>query len=105
MLAHPAIQWCVYTDLEASNGYGAKMSTSHHCVPLPQSQHHVINSANPSGTLNDSIQDWLHIGRRAADDTEDLGRRRLMLQRFAQLRITLLNFFEQPYVLYGDDCL
>src|SRR5262245_20120082 len=105
MLAHPAIQWCVYTDLEASNGYGAQMSTCHHCVLLSESQHHVINSANPSGALNDSIQDRLHIRGRAADDTEDLGRCRLMLQRLAQFCVALLEFLEQPDVLDRDDCL
>src|SRR5262245_28548949 len=102
MLAHPAIQWCVHTDLEASNGYGAQMSPCHHCVPLPQSQHHVINSANPSGALNDSIQDRLNVRGRTADDTEHLGSGSLMLQGFTQFSVALLDLFEQPHVFDGD---
>ena len=32
-------------------------------------------------------------------------RRRLMLQRFGEFRVALLQFFEQPHVLDGDDRL
>ena len=40
-----------------------------------------------------------------ADDAEHLGRCRLMLQRLAQFRIALLQFFEQADVYDGDDSL
>src|SRR5262245_28084087 len=99
MLAHPAIQWCVYADLEASNGYGAKMSPCHHCVPLPQSQHHVINSANPRGALDDGVEHRLHIGGRATDNAKHLGRCRLMFQCLAQFPVTVLDLLEHPNVL------
>ena len=42
-----------------------------------------------------SIQHRLNIGRRAGDDTQDLTRRSLLLQRFLQL-------LEQPDVLERD---
>ena len=102
MLAHPAILWLINTDLDAANGYGTKMSPRNHSVPLAESQHHVINPANPRGALDDGVEDRLHVRGRAADDAEHLGRRRLMLQGLAQFRVALLDLFEQPHVLDGD---
>ena len=70
-----------------------------------ESQQHVIDPTNPRGALDDGVEHRLHVGGRAADDAEHLGRCRLMLQRFAQFRVALLQFFEQPHVLDGDDRL
>ena len=60
-------------------------------VTLAESQHHVIDPTNPRGALDDGVEDRLHVGGRAADDAEHLGRRRLMLQRLAQFCIALLS--------------
>ena len=79
MLAQPAILWLINTDFDAANGYGTKMSPRDQNVPLVESQHHVINPTNPGGTLDDSVEHRLHVGRRAADDAEHLGRRSLVL--------------------------
>ena len=95
MLAHPAKLWLINTDLDAGDGYGTKMSPRNHIVPLAESQHHVIDPANPRGALDDGIEDRLHVRRRAADDAEHLGCRRLMLQRLAQFRVALAEFLEQ----------
>ena len=105
MLAHPAKLWLINTDLDAGGGYGTKMSPRNHSVPLAESQHHVINPANPRGALDDGVEHRLHVRRRAADDAEHLGRRRLMLQRLAQFRVALAEFLEQAHVLDGDDGL
>ena len=105
MLAHPAKLWLINTDLDAANGYGTKMSPRNHSVPLAESQHHVINPTNPRGALDDGVEHRLHVRRRAADDAEHLGRRRLMLQRLAQFRVALLKFLEQSDVLDGDNRL
>ena len=105
MLAHPAKLWLINTDLDAANGYGTKMSPRNHSVSLAESQHHVINPTNPCGALDDGIEHRLHVGRRAADDAEHLGRCGLMLQRLAQFCVALLQFLEQPHVLDGDHCL
>ena len=70
------------------------MSPRNHIVPFAKSQHHVIDPANLRRALDDGIEDRLHVGRRAADDAEHLGRRRLMLQRFAQFCVALLQFLE-----------
>ena len=74
-------------------------------IPLVESQHHIIDPANPRRALDDGVEHRLHVGRRAADDAEHLGRCRLMLQRLAQFCIALAEFFEQANVLDGDDRL
>src|SRR5262245_2437045 len=100
MLAHPAKMRLINTDLDAAHGYGywTKMSPRNQSVPLAESQDHVIDPTDLSRALNDSIEDRLHVRRRAADDAEHFRCRRLMLQGF-------LQFFEQSHVLDGDDRL
>src|SRR5215510_9313052 len=105
MLAHPAKVWLIHTDLDAADGYGAKMSLRNHSVPLLESQHHVIYPTNPRRALHNGVEDRLHVSGRAADDPEHLGRRRLMLQGFSQLCVALLEFFEEAHVLDGDNSL
>ena len=105
MLAHPTKLWFINTDLAAATGYRTKMSPRNHHVPLAESQHHVIDPTNPRRALDDGVEDRLHVRRRAADDAEHLGRRRLMLQGLAQFCIAFLDFLEQPHVLDGDHCL
>ena len=92
----------INTDLGAANGYGTKMSPRNQTVPLVESQHHVIDPTNPGGALDDGVEHRLHVGGRAADDAEHLGRCRLMLQRLAQFRVALAEFLEQAHVLDGD---
>ena len=62
----------------------------------------VIDPANAGGTLDDGVQNRLHVRRRAADDAENLGRRGLMLESLSQFRIALLESLKQPDVLYGN---
>jgi hypothetical protein len=38
----------------------------------------------PRRALGDGVQHWLEVRRRAADDPQDLGRPRLLLQRVGQ---------------------
>ena len=105
MRAHPGKPWVVNIDLGAASGYGTKMSPHNHHVPLPESQHHVINPTNPSGALDDGVEYRLHIGRRAADDAEHLGGCRLIFQRLTQFCVALLDLFKQADVFDGDDRL
>src|SRR5262249_37929957 len=93
------------TDLCAGCWYATKMSPDCHHVLLAQSQHDVIDSTNPGGALYDCIEHRLHVSGRAADDTEHLGRSRLMLQCFPQFCIALLDLLKHPHVLDGDDGL
>src|SRR5262245_52635797 len=81
------------------------MSSRNQIVSLAESQPQVIDSTNPGCALNDRVEHRLHVRRRPADDTEHLGRCRLMLQRLSQFRVALLDLFEEPDVLDCDDCL
>src|SRR5262245_44089927 len=107
MLAHPAKMRLINTDLDAAHGYGywTKMSPRNQSVPLAESQDHVIDPTDLSRALDDGIEHRLHVGRRPTDDAEHFRRCRLMLQRFAQFGITLLQFFEEANVLDSDDRL
>ncbi len=78
------------------------MSTWNHHIAIAESQHHVINPTNLCGALNDGVEDWLHVRRRAADNAKHLRRCRLMFQCLAQLCVALLEFLEQADVLDGD---
>src|SRR5262249_35655254 len=54
--------------------------------------------AQRHSSTDDRIEYWLNVGWRARNDTEDLARCRLPLQRF-------LCLVEKPHVLDGNDCL
>src|SRR5262249_1687911 len=105
MLAHPAILWCINTDLRRRHKHGPKMSPQNHSVPLVESKCYIIDPTNSGGALDDGVEHRLHVRGRAADDTEHLGGCRLMLEGFAQFGVALLQFLEQPDVLDGDDGL
>ena len=105
MLAHPAIFWCITTDLVARHRYGPIMRPRKHNVTVAKAEDHIVYPAYLRRALHDGIEDRLHVGGRAADDAERLGRRRLMFQRLAQLRVALAEFFEQADIFNGDDGL
>src|SRR5215813_6677035 len=58
--------------------------------------------AQPCSVLCNHVEHRLNIGRRTSNDTQDLTRRGLLLQRLSQLAVTILQFLEQPHVLDGD---
>src|SRR5262249_22687139 len=98
MLTHPVKRRFIRTDLNAADRYGTEMGPQNRSVPLVESQNHVINPTNPYGALDYGIEDRLHVRGRPADDAEDLGRCRLMLQCLAQFCVARIEFFEQPHV-------
>src|SRR5262252_2058831 len=55
--------------------------------------------------LQHGLEYRFQLARRARDDAEDLGGRRLLLQRLAQIIGALPQLVEQPRVLDGDDGL
>src|SRR5712691_1537725 len=61
--------------------------------------------AQPHGASDDRVEDRLHVGLRSADDAQDLGRRRLLFQRFGEVSVADLELLEEPDVLDGDDRL
>src|SRR5262249_36842154 len=50
--------------------------------------------AEPCCTLDNGIEDRLEVGGRVADDTQDLARRRLLLQHLGQLAVAGLQLLE-----------
>src|SRR5262249_23283647 len=104
MLAHPAVMWLIETD-DADDGYGPKMGARNHRVSFKESQHHIINPTNSCRALDDSIEDRLNIGRRAADNAEHLRRCGLMLQCLPQFCVALLDLLKQANILDRDDRL
>ena len=46
--------------------------------------------AQPHGASDDRVEHRLHVGRRAADDPQDLARRRLLFQRLRQIAVARL---------------
>src|ERR1041385_7422890 len=94
MFTHPVKAWIFRTDLYEDMRYGTKVSPRNHGISLAESQHYVIDSTHPCGALDDGIEHRLHVRGRSADNAEHLRRCRLMLQRFAQLSIALLQFLE-----------
>src|SRR5262249_23942183 len=99
MRTHPVNVRLICSDLGTGNGHRTKMSPCNPNVPLVQSQYHINYPTNPRGALDDGVEHWLHIRRRAADDAEYFRCRRLMLQGLAQLCIALLDLLEQSHVL------
>src|SRR5262249_11246023 len=89
VLAYPANVWLICTDLAAENGHGTKMSPRNPTVPLVESQHHVINPANPSGALHDGVEHRLHVCGRSADDAEHFGGCPLMVPGPTPFGVTL----------------
>src|SRR5215813_10504420 len=102
VLDHPAKMWLINTYLTELGWHGTKMGAQNNHGPFAESQGQILDPTNPRRAFDDGVEDRLHICRRAADDSENLGRGRLMLQGLSQLCIALLKFFEKSYVLDGD---
>src|SRR5262245_56397503 len=79
MLVNPTLPWLIHTDLGADSWYGTKMSPRNQNVTFAQTQHHIINPANPRRALDNGVEHRLHVGRRSADNAQHFRRRRLML--------------------------
>src|SRR5262249_30388321 len=104
MLAHPAKPWLIKTHLESliEYGYRTKMSSRNHTFPFTESQRHIVDPTNHCSYFDDRSELRRHRRRRAADDAQHLGGRRLMLQGLSQFCFALLQLFEQAHVLDGD---
>ena len=58
--------------------------------------------AHPHGIAGDDFEHRLSVGRRLADGSKDLARRRLLLEGLGQLGVPRLQLLEQAHVLDGD---
>src|SRR6185503_13374443 len=55
--------------------------------------------------LRHHIQHRLDVRRRAGDHSQNLARRRLLLQSFSKLTVTSIELIEQPHILDSYHCL
>src|SRR5690349_20834999 len=80
--------------------------TEHRSCPpraiLESKQNSEIGLADAHRVLQHRAEDRLQFAGRAANHTEDLGCRRLLLQGLAELARARLHLFEQPRVLNRD---
>jgi hypothetical protein len=53
-------------------------------LPVELEDGHVVGSAEARGTLDDNLQHALELGRRGADDPQNLGCRRLLVERLGK---------------------
>jgi hypothetical protein len=60
-------------------------------LPVEFENGHVVGFAEARRTLDDNLQHGLELGRRSADDLQDLGRRRLPLERLIPLTFKKRN--------------
>src|SRR6266545_1835245 len=65
----------------------------------------LVCAAEARRILDERLQHRLKVERRPADDLEYFARRRLLLERLAELGIPRLQLLEQPDVLDGDNSL
>ena len=65
----------------------------------------LVGAAQPHRALHEALEDRLEIERRAADDLQDLARRRLLLERLGEVAVARFQLLEEPDVLDGDDGL
>jgi hypothetical protein len=73
MFTYQANLWRIRTDLIAADRHGTKMSPRKGSVSLVESQHDVIDPADPGCAFDDGIEHRLHVRGRPADDAEHLG--------------------------------
>jgi hypothetical protein len=69
------------------------MRTRHHDVPIAKEDDGVERLAEAGGTGDDRVQHRLDVGRRAADDAQDLRGGGLLLQRLVALALRTREFF------------
>ncbi|HTO90073.1 MAG TPA: hypothetical protein VMJ70_02980, partial [Candidatus Sulfotelmatobacter sp.] len=62
----------------------------------------VLRLAQALRVLRDRRDDRLNVGRRAADDAQDLRGRGLLLERLGEFAVARLELVEQPHVLDRD---
>src|SRR6516164_1007415 len=65
----------------------------------------ILGLTKPGCRLDQSIKHSLQVEGGAADDLEDIGGRRLLLERYRQVARALAQLAEQPRVFDGNDGL
>ncbi len=74
-------------------------------VSIVKAQGSKLGVADARRILQYGLEDGLEFAGRTGDDTQNLARRGLLLQRFTEIVGALAKLVEQPGVLDGDDRL
>src|SRR5262245_58492169 len=78
---------------------------SSECIPFPQIHGAEIGAADTCRFFEHDLKDGLKIAGGPRNDAQDLGCRRLLLKRRAELTRSRLYLLKQPSVLDGNHCL
>ena len=71
-------------------------------VPVKLEDGRVVGPAEPRGAAGDRVEHGLEVRRRRADDPQDVGGRRLLLEAFREVAVARLQLLEQARVLDRD---
>src|SRR5262249_28342562 len=93
-----------FVQLSERGGY-AEMGHNANRTLIRQEHLAKLGLADRDGILQHRLEHRLQLARRAADYAQHLGRRRLLLQRFAQIVRPLAQLFQQAGVIDRDDRL
>ena len=86
-------------------GQRALVSDHDDGVVLAQRDLRIESATEPPRRRRHRDEHRLHVGRRLRDHAEDVGGRRLLLQRLGKILVARLQLLEQAHVLDGDDRL
>ena len=74
-------------------------------IPLREAKADAHPLEQVNAAPRNRIEHRLYVGRRARDHAQDLGGRRLLLERFAKVAVARLELVEEAHVLDRDHCL
>src|SRR5262249_60398493 len=80
----------------------AVMAAQTQAVGVPQEYEDVRDATQARSALRDGVEHWLHVGRRARYDFQDLARGCLLVERFGEVRVVGLQRGQEAGVLDRD---
>src|SRR5262245_3120291 len=72
-----------------------------HQFPIKRSERAERSATQSGRALDDRVEGRLHVGRRLADDAQNLAGRGLSGKGIGKVRVAHLEFLKQPHVLDG----
>ena len=88
-----------------NSGDMAVRSRERQTCPLPPDEWTHARPAKSRRVFNQGIENRLQVKRRATDDFQNFAGRGLLIQSLGEIAVAFLQFFEEPYVLDGNDGL
>ncbi len=99
--SHDPIAWELVDEVK----WHAMQCDTAESVALHKPHHAILRLADARRIRQHRVEHRLELTGRRANDTENLGHRRLLLQGFAELAAARLHLLEQAHVLNRDDRL